>query len=483
MSQRVGILCGHATYPTLNQFTEVLYLRHRALAHLHGEQHGLLDHLPQTDAVGLGCLYDLAHRRVADASRRIVDDTLEGLLVVGIGNQTEVGNHVLDLLTLIEAQSAIDTVRDIVLEHLLLERPALRVGAIEDGKVTPVSVILPAQPFDVLTHDDGLLLVAVGRLQLQLLTVLILREHILRDLPLIPSDQRVGRLYDQLCRTVVLLQLEELRLPIQVLEVQDIVDIRPSERIDALRIITHHAHHLALLGQLIHNRLLRIVRVLILVDQHELELIDILLTHLLVILEEYPRLNQQIVKVHRIGLSAPFRVPYIYISHLRALLHGVILRPGTLGIGLRQHQVVLGHRYTVGHRGRLIHLVVQLHLLDDGPHQRTCIRLVIDGEVRVEADVLSLCPQDTGEDTVERSHLQISGALLAHQPAYTLLHLPGRLVGKGQRQDLPGGHPLLHQPGYLVGQHARLARSCSSNHQTRPVAVLHRPALTLVQML
>ena len=349
VSQCVGIFSRNATYPTLNQFTKVLYLRHRALAHLHGEQHRLLDHLPQTDAVGLCRLDNLTNSRISDASCRIVDDTLEGLLVVRIGYQTEVGYHVLDLLTLIEAQSAIDTVRDIVLEHLFLKRTALRVGAIQDGEVAPVGMLLPAQPLDVLTHDDGLLLVAVGRLQLQLLTVLILREHILRDLPLIPPDQRIGRLHDQLRRAVVLLQLEELRLPIQVLEVQDIVDIRPSERIDALRVITHHTHHLALLGQLIHNRLLRIVRVLILIHQYELELIDIFLTHILVILEEDPRLNQQIVEVHRIGLPAPFRVPYIYIGHLRALLHRVVLRPGTLGIGLGQHQVVLGHRDTVGH--------------------------------------------------------------------------------------------------------------------------------------
>ena len=483
MSQRVGILCRYASYPALNQFSKRLYLRHRSLAHLHGEQDGLLDHLPQTDTIGLRCLYDLAHRRVADASGRIVDDTLEGLLVVGIGYQTEVGYHVLDLLALIEAQSAVDPVWDIVLQHLLLERTALRVGAIEDGEVAPVAMILPAQPLDVLTDDERLLLVAVGRLQLQLLTVFVLRKHVLRNLSLVPSDQRIGRLHDQLRRTVVLLQFEELHVLIEVLEVQDVIDVGPSERIDTLCIVTNHTHLLALLRQLIHNGLLGKVRVLILIHEHELELLDIFLTDVFVLLKEDPRLHQQIVEVHRIGLSAPFRIPYIYIRHLWPFLRGVVLGPCTLRIGLRQHQVVLRHRDTVGHRCRLIHLVVELHLLDDRPHQRASVRLVIDGEVRLIADMLRLCPQDTCKDAVERSHLEVSRTLMTHQLANTLLHLSRSLVGKGQCQYLPGSHPLFHQPGNLVGQHTCLTRSCTCNHQTGPVAVLYSPALTLVQLL
>ena len=483
MAQRIDIFRRHAVYPTLDQLSESLNLRHRTLADIHREQHRLLDHLPQAYAVGLSRLDNLPHRCIADTTRRIIDDTLEGLLIIRIRNQSEIRNHILDLLALIEAQSAIDAIRDIILSHLFLKGSALRVRTIENGKVGPITMILPPEALDVLTHDHRLLLIAIGRLQLQPLTMFVFREHILRNLSFISFDQRIGCLYDQLRRAVVLLQLEQFCIFIQTLKVQDIIDIGTSERIDALGIIAHHAHFLTFLRQLIHNRLLRIVRILILIHQHEMELLNVFLPDILMILEQEPCLNQQIVKVHRIRLTTPFRVPYIYIRDLRTLLGGIVTRPGTLCIGLRQQQMILGHRDTVGHRRRLIRLIVKLHLLDDRLHQRTGIRLVIDGEVSIKADMLGLAPQDPCKHTVEGTHLQVSGLLIAHQAPDTLLHLSRCLIGKRQCQNLPGSHPLFQQPRNLIGQHTCLTRACSGNHQTCPVAVLHGNLLPFIQLL
>ena len=128
--------------------------------------------------IGLRRLDNLTDGGVADTARRIVDDALEGLFVVGVGNQPEVGNHVLDLLALVETQAAVDAIRDIVPTHLLLKRAALRVRAVEDGKVAPVAVILLPQPLDVLRHDHRLLLVRIGWLQLQPLACLIITYYI-----------------------------------------------------------------------------------------------------------------------------------------------------------------------------------------------------------------------------------------------------------------------------------------------------------------
>ena len=142
--------------------------------------------------------------------------------------------------------------------------------------------------------------------------MLVLREHILGNLTLIPTDQRVGSLYNQLCRAIVLFQFEETCILILRLEVKDIVDVGPTKRVDALSIITHNAHFLTLFRQLIDDGLLCVVGVLILIDQYELKLLYIFLSDILVVLEQHPRLHQQIVEVHRIRLTAPFRVPYIY---------------------------------------------------------------------------------------------------------------------------------------------------------------------------
>ena len=333
----------------------------------------------------------------------------------------------------------------------------MRVRTIKDSEIAPVAAILTLEPFDVLTHDHRLLFVAVGGLQLQPFTMLILRENVFRYLPFIPPDERVGSLNDQLRRAIVLFQFEEFCIFIQTLEVQDIIDIGTSEGIDALGIIAHHTHHLALLRQLIHYRLLGKVRILILIYQHKMEFINVFLTDVLMILEQHPRLNQQIVEVHRIRLTASLRVPYIYIRELGALLGSIILRPSTFDIRLGQHQMILGHRDTISNGRRLIHLVIQIHLLDDGLHQRTGIRLVIDGKVGVIAYLRCFSPQDSGKHAVEGSHLQIPGPLLAYQSAYTLLHLASGLIGKRQRQNLPRSHTLLQKPRNLISQHTRLA--------------------------
>ena len=66
-----------------------------------------------------------------------------------------------------------------------------------------------------------------------------------------------------------------------------------------------------------------------------------------------------------------------------------------VGIEIGQYQVVLCHADTMVNRGRLIHLIVKPHLLDDGLHQRAGVALVIDGEVGAEPQPVGLGPENT----------------------------------------------------------------------------------------
>ena len=198
MTQRIGIVLPYPFHPSCHQLAEGLQLRQRTAVQLQVEDHGLLDDGPQADVVQVGRSSNLAHRRVADATRRVVYDAPQGLLVVGVGNDAEIGYHVLDLLALVERQAAVDAIRDAVLAHLLLERAALRVGTVQDGEVGVFRTLLTADAPDVVTHNHGLLLVAVGWLQCQPLTLLVLAEHVLVYLPFVLPYQTVGSLYYEL---------------------------------------------------------------------------------------------------------------------------------------------------------------------------------------------------------------------------------------------------------------------------------------------
>ena len=219
VAQLISILHGQTLTPAIYELTERLNLRERTFIDIEGKQHGLGDDAPQADAIAVGGTHNLVYRRVADAACGIVHNTLEGLLVVGVSHHAEVGNDVLDFLALVERQTAVDAVRDIVLAHLFLERTALRIRAIQDGKVAPMSVLLTAQPLDVLTHDDSLLAVGIGRLQRQQLALLVAAVDILRYLAFVLAYQRVSGLHDKLRRAVVLLQLEEFYIRIFILKV------------------------------------------------------------------------------------------------------------------------------------------------------------------------------------------------------------------------------------------------------------------------
>ena len=82
---------------------------------------------------------DLLDRLRADAARRHVDDAAQGDRVLRGEDEPEVGEDVLHLLPLVEADAAEDEVRDARAQEALFDEPALRVHAHEDGHPPPAA--------------------------------------------------------------------------------------------------------------------------------------------------------------------------------------------------------------------------------------------------------------------------------------------------------------------------------------------------------
>ena len=142
---------------------------------------------------------NLGNSGVANATRRIVDDAAQRLLVVRIGHNSEIGNDILYLLALVKRQTAIYTIWNTVFTHLLFERTALCIGTVKYGEITVLTAIFPTDALNIVANDDGFLLVAVGRLQGEALALLVLTEDIFANLALIFSNKAVGSLDDKLC--------------------------------------------------------------------------------------------------------------------------------------------------------------------------------------------------------------------------------------------------------------------------------------------
>ena len=387
-------------------------------------------------------------------------------------------------LGLVEGQAAVDAIGYVALAHGLLEDAALGIGAVEHGKIGISIARLAAQSGYLVHHHLALLHVAVGLEDADGLAKVFLGKHVLVYLPLVLAYQTVGGGHDGLRGAVVLLQLENACAGIGLGEVEDIVDVGPAEGVDALRIVAHHADVLVVLGQLEHDAVLGHIRVLILVHEDVAELLLVAGQHVGMVAEEQEGIEQQVVEVHRVGLAATLPVAAIDVAQSRYLGRAVVLiRFLVAGIVGRRHEVVLRVGDARLDQPRLINLLVELHLLDNGAYQALAVGRVIDGELMREAQHIGFGMQDAQEEAVERSHPHPACPFGTHLPSDARLHLARRLVRKGQGQDVPRLVTVLQQPGYLIGQHAGLPRARPRYHQRGAVVVEHSGPLALVQFV
>ena len=123
---------------------------------------GPVDGLAERHPVDLGPGGQAGHRGVADAPLGHVDDAAGRHLVVGIGQDPDVGQHVLDLAPVVELGPAHHLVGDAGEDERVLERPALRVGAVEDGDVAPGQGLGGPQAQDLAGHPRRLVALVLG---------------------------------------------------------------------------------------------------------------------------------------------------------------------------------------------------------------------------------------------------------------------------------------------------------------------------------
>ena len=269
-----------------------------------------------------------------------------------------------------------------------------------------------------------------------------------------------------------------------LLELDDVADAGPTEGVDGLVGVADHAELgrlRALDGrcdQLPDQHVLRVVGVLVLVDQHVPEAPPVVLGDRGQPLQQRDRLHDQVVEVERVGRAQPALVDAVDLGHPPLVLVG-----GPGGRVVRVEQLVLQVRDLSGDRPRGELLRVQLQVAGDQADQPAGVVGVVDGERGAHPQLLGLAAQDAHAHRVERGHPHRVGPA-ADQRVDPLLHLGGGLVGEGDRHDLAGVHAALgEQPGDAVGQHPRLARAGPGHDEQRRTGVRDRLPLPQVEAL
>ena len=180
------------------------------------------------------------------------------------------------------------------------------------------------------------------------------------------------------------------------------------------------------------EHILRVVRVLILINHNIFEAVLIVFAGLLIRSEELYHIDYQIVEVHGVGGLEEL---LIFLIDLAYLLQAYIslTRRNKLGRG---YKLVLGAAYLREHRLYGNHLLViaqTLYALLGGALR---IVRVIDSEIVRIAYLVGVAAQNLGAGRVECARPDIV-AVLAQCLADTLLELARRLVSKGYGQYLP----------------------------------------------
>ena len=418
---------------------------------------------------------ELLKGRLADAALRHVDNALEGDIIRAVRDQLHVREDILDLPALVEVDTADDLIRHVHLDALLLEQSRLRVRPIEHRLVMIRPAAVPGLP----DHRLCLIIGPLKLLETDIRTALFLGPQLLLLPAMIVADDCIGTVEDLLGRAIVLLELDHARAREALLEAQDVLEVRATECIDALVVITDDAEIPVLLRERMHETELDIVRILVLVDHDVAEALLIVLKHLRLRVKQLHGLQQEIIEVERLVLV---QLLLIELEAVRHLPHTEITAARLLLSELERTQApVLRTRNHRQHHTLLKHLRVNAELLQHLLHQRPLIIRIIDGEIRLVTETIDVAPKDANTHRVEGRYPDLT-RLRPDQPVDTLPHLPRCLIRERNREDVPRRDPaVLDEIGHTMRQHTRLTRTRTRQHQQRPLRTAHRLTLLLIQ--
>ena len=214
----------------------------------------------------------------------------------------------------------------------LLQRPRLRVGAVDDGDVTPRDA-LAAQFADEVADLSGFVLFVEGLDDFRRLAVVALGpKHLFRAVGNL-GNYGVGRSQDVSGRPVVAFQVDDPGGGELALEIKDVADVGPAPGVNALVVVANDADIASVRGQLPDEFVLRAVGVLVFVDQDEAETVLVEGAQLGELAKQSHTEGDHVAKVHPVGA---IEQPLVAVVDLRDGFIEVALGPFGIDVGIRQ---------------------------------------------------------------------------------------------------------------------------------------------------
>ncbi|MNU35255.1 hypothetical protein D3C71_238520 [compost metagenome] len=424
--------------------------------------------LAQTDFVGGGVHRNFAFGGVvaeffqggrADFPAWHVDHAQEGVVVIRVDDQAEVGHQVFHFLAAEEAVAAAQAVRHLVVLQLQFDQLGLVVAAIKDGEIAVRTVGAQVQAEDFHGHALGFGVLVAAPDHADLVAVAHFTPQLLFEFVGVVRDQHVGAAQDAAGGAVVLLEHHHFQGRIVVLEQHQVFRPRAAPGVDRLVVVANHGELVALADEHFYQQVLAGVGVLVFVDQQVTHLVLPLFEDVGMFFEEFYRQQDQVVEVHRVER---FQRPLVVgVDDGGGLFLGIARVLQRLR---RQDQVVFPG---ADHVLDLVDAVVsRVLLLHDVGHQGFDVGLVEDRETGFVAQPHVFLADDVQTEVVERADGQAATFAGPQQGADPLFHLARGLVGKGHGDDVLGTDAaVLDQVRDFARDHAGLAGASTGEHQ------------------
>ena len=373
-------------------------------------------------------------RARADAAGRRVDDARQAQVIARRLDDAQVGQHVLDLRAVEKARAADDAVRDAVALEGIFELVALRVHAVEHGVVAEVHAVAKVV-HDLRGHIARLVVLVRGAVERERVTGFGLRPERFALSAGVVGDDVVGRVQDAAGAAVVLLETDGAGILILLFKVEDVLDRRTAELVDALVIVADDADVAPAVRQQGRELVLEVVRVLILVDEHITEAALPVLAHVRMLVEQADGVVDQVVKIHRPGGKQTLPVGLVHLTDADAAR--VVRRLRARQILLRRDAGVLGAADLREHGAVRKRLLVEIHVLENVLDDRLTVRRVVDREAVGVAKLIGVPPQDAHARGVESRGPDVRRGLGPEHALDAVLELVGRLVRERDGDDAP----------------------------------------------
>ena len=381
-------------------------------------------------------LLQLGDAAIADLAAWRVHHARERHRVARVDAEAQVGEHILHLAPVVEAQAADQLIRDAAPEEHLLEGPGLRVGAIEHSAFGERDSLATDEILDLRADRDRLLAFVVDRDEPdRFADALLGPELFLRALAVV-ADHRVRDVENRLRRAVILFQGNGFRIREVTLEGENVAHVCASKAVDTLVIIADHRDVAMFRPEDLHQLVLRLVGVLVLVDEEVQETVLVVLTDRVGLAKQGDRAQQQVIEIQRgRGVELAFVRP---VDACDLLIHGVRADP-RLEV-TRVEELVLRGADGVRGTARGQAFLVDPLSADGVTDRRKTVGLVVDRVPGRNPDRLAVAAQQPRPQCVKGAEPHPFDAV-ADQLLNAGTHLPCSLVGEGDGADLVGAHP------------------------------------------